>query len=375
MKHHKRLFLILTSTIILLITVAGSFWFYQRWSNNPIEAENNLAIPLGEQTGTRSLQSIIHDAQKSVVQITVKTENSERTGSGFLYNSLGDIITNAHVIKDALSITVTMSNAETYNAAIVGSGETTDIAVIRVPQLINNTSMNISSSSLTVGDEIIAVGSPLGFQNSVSIGIISGLNRSFEVDGFNYEDVYQISANITNGNSGGPLIHRATGEVVGINSAGITDSDIAFSIPIQQVIEQTREWSNSISNDELVFPSTSIDLEHDPSQIKEDAVYLVNYFLESLQIRDYINAYTLLGSELQTETSYTEFRELYVHQVSVTINETNVTFSETLEQATIDTNLEITLVSDDGPKQWNYSFTVGYENDQLKILQLQKTEA
>lgn len=368
MKQKKMIYYIALGIALTVLTVAASFFYYQHWAAQEIHVENNLAKPIDNQTGEKMLASVIHDAQKSVVQITVETETSERTGSGFLYNALGDIITNAHVVKDATSITVTMSNAETYKAAIVGIGDKTDIAVIRVPQLTNRTVMHTASESLAVGDEIIAIGSPLGFQNSVSVGIISGTNRSFDVDGFNYKNVYQISANITHGNSGGPLINRNNGEIVGINSAGVSDSDIAFSIPIEQVMEQVTEWSNSINNNDLVFPSTSLDLKLDASKVKEDAEYLVNYFFESLQIRDYINAYTLLGSNLQTDQSYSDFRSAYVHYTSLTVNDINVVYESDKEQAQVIASVELQKVDQDDPESWSYTFSIGYENDQLKIL-------
>ncbi|GAA5417247.1 hypothetical protein Pryu01_02310 [Paraliobacillus ryukyuensis] len=368
MKQKKMIYYIALGIALTVLTVAASFFYYQHWAAQEIHVENNLAKPIDNQTGEKMLASVIHDAQKSVVQITVETETSERTGSGFLYNALGDIITNAHVVKDATSITVTLSNAETYKAAIVGIGDKTDIAVIRVPQLTNRTVMHTASESLAVGDEIIAIGSPLGFQNSVSVGIISGTNRSFDVDGFNYKNVYQISANITHGNSGGPLINRNNGEIVGINSAGVSDSDIAFSIPIEQVMEQVTEWSNSINNNDLVFPSTSLDLKLDASKVKEDAEYLVNYFFESLQIRDYINAYTLLGSDLQTDQSYSDFRSAYVHYTSLTVNDINVVYESDKEQAQVIASVELQKVDQDDPESWSYTFSIGYENDQLKIL-------
>src|SRR5690625_5204865 len=167
------------------------------------------------------------------------------TGSGFLYNDKGDIITNAHVIEDANVIYVRTSNAHIYSAAVIGIGEDTDIAVIRVPELADQSFLSTEKdSSGEIGDEIIALGSPHGFQNTVTLGIISGSERNFSVDGYDYNNVYQISAQITHGNSGGPLIHRNTGNVIGINSVGTNDGTIGFSIPILEVIDQIEQWSN-----------------------------------------------------------------------------------------------------------------------------------
>ncbi|WP_112180694.1 S1C family serine protease [Paraliobacillus zengyii] len=375
MKKNTLSITIILSVIIVISSAIICFNLYTNWSSKTVEQDSNVAS-LTNTTDQKDLQSIIHEAQKNVVQISVETASSEKTGSGFLYNSNGDIITNAHVIEDAESITVTMSNAETYKAAIVKMGDKKDIAVIRVPQLINQTPVDIASSEkLGIGDEIIAVGSPLGFQNSVSIGIISGIDRSFEIDTFSYDNVYQISANITHGNSGGPLINRSTGEVVGINSAGIDESEIAFSIPIGNVIEDVTEWSRSVSDEELIYPVASYNINSDPTQMQEDADYLISYFFESIKIHDYINAYTLLGSSLQTETGYTDFRKSYIYHISLEVSESKTTYLEDDNQVEIITDVEVVHVdSENEPETRTYTFTVGYENDQLKIIELNKEE-
>ena len=371
---NKKIYLpIFLSLIFISGAITILFLIQNHWSSSPLKIENTVAYTKNKTNNSKDLQSIIHETQKNVVKITVETSQSERTGSGFLYNTNGDIITNAHVIKDAETITVTMSNAETYQAAIVGIGDIKDIAVIRVPQLINQAPIDIATTNrLRVGDEIIALGSPLGFQNSVSLGIISGTNRSFEIDNFSYDDVFQISANITHGNSGGPLIDRSTGEVVGVNAAGIDDSGIAFSIPIQHILDDVTEWSQSTSDNDLIYPNHSIDTRVEPKQIQDDAAYLINYFFESILIRDYINAYALLGSSLQTDTTYTDFREKYVHHVSLEMNNMETNYIKDKEQVVVD--LTVTSVDVNSEKKWSYTFKVGYENDQLKIIQLEKQE-
>lgn len=371
----RRFIPILLSTFIIIMSVIICFNLYHRWTSKPVQHDNNVAQLENRSTNKKDLQTIIHESQKNVVQISVETATSIRTGSGFLYNSNGDIITNAHVIKDAQSITVTMSNAENYQAAIVGIGDSKDIAVIRVPQLINQTPAELTTSGqMAVGDEVIAVGSPLGFQNSVSLGIISGINRSFEIDDFSYQDVYQISANITHGNSGGPLINRLTGEVVGINSAGIDDSEIAFSIPIEHIIKDVTEWSASVSNEDLIYPIASSPTKKNPTQMQEEADYLINYYFESITIRDYINAYALLGSSLQTTTGYTEFRKSYTHHVSIDASENTLSFLEDKNQVKIHTDVEVIQVDAENEKEvlWTYNFIIGYENDQLKIIKMDK---
>ncbi len=369
MKKRNKLLIAIFSLIILGLGLIFILLLTEKLQNQEIDVGQPLITYRDRDSETDNLQHLIHEAQKSVVQINVETDYSERNGAGFLYNSRGDIITNAHVIEDATSIQVTMSNAETYPAAIVGLGTDKDIAVIRVPQLINHQPIDLEvSENYLPGAEILAVGSPLGFQNTVSVGIISGVDRSFEINGYIYDNVYQISANITHGNSGGPLIDRHTGKVIGINSAGIEESDIAFSIPIPTIIDDITNWSTSITNDQLTFPTRVNNVPLDANELIEEATYLIHYFIDSLIINDYINAYTLLGSSLQSEMDYPSFRSNYIHlrNIALLSNEIIGSTKETVEiSATIEYQDE---KSSNETKTIHFSFTIGYENDQLKLL-------
>lgn len=361
-KHFSLLFTI----FILIAGTAFLYRTYQQMFDTPLVKEPVVVYePMNNRSQT--LQQIIHEAQKNVVKISVETPVSSRVGSGFLYNNQGDIITNAHVIDGASVVEVTLSTTETYPAAIVGMSKEKDIAVIRVPQLINQRPMSIDTAqSVDIGTDILALGSPLGYQNSVSVGIISGTNRSFDIDGYSYDEVYQISSNITHGNSGGPLIDQTTGKVIGINSAGISDTDIGFSIPIKDVIEDVTDWSANTSNDDLTFPSTIHTQLTSIENYKEDSYYLVQYFIDSLAIHDYINAYALLGSNYQSNRDYTDFREHYISLKSISLIEQ--------QQALIEEDQWIfnVLVEEDRAEQeattMAYTFKIGLENDQLKII-------
>ncbi|NMA89916.1 MAG: trypsin-like serine protease [Amphibacillus sp.] len=373
MQKQKKVTIFFLSLLILIFGLAFILFFINNLQKQDIDVGQPLVIYQEQILDTDNLQHLIHEAQKSVVQINVQTRNTERVGSGFLYNSRGDIITNAHVIKDAISIEVTMSNAETYPAAIVGLGEDKDIAVIRVPQLINYQPIEIEATDqYQPGTEILAVGSPLGFQNTVSIGIISGVDRSFDINGYNYENVYQISANITHGNSGGPLINRETGKVIGINSAGIEESDIGFSIPIPTIIDDVTEWSTSITNDQLTFPTRVQNLTPDPEVFEEEALYLIDYFFNSLVINDYINAYTLLGSSLHSELDYPSFRSSYVHFRNLSLLNSEI-INSTSETIQLSASIQYEDLNDlNNLKTAKYTFTIGYEIDQLKVLMIVK---
>ncbi|SEN65722.1 Trypsin-like peptidase domain-containing protein [Amphibacillus marinus] len=370
MKNRQRAFIGFLCFLILTIGLGMNYWLLTYLERQTIYAEHSILQYSESSSDVTDLQHIIHESQKNVVQINVETENSSRVGSGFLYNTRGDIVTNQHVIKDAKSINITMSNAETYPAAIVGFDVEKDIAVIRVPQLINQQPIHLNTTEkLLPGAEIIAVGSPLGLQHSVTVGIISGVDRSFSINEASYENVYQISATITHGNSGGPLIDRKTGKVVAINSAGYEDSDIGFSIPITDIIDDITEWSTSTDNGSLTFPSSIIRQDKNINALTEDAMYLVQYFIESIAMHDYINAYTLLGSALQSDIDYPSFRSRYLQLVDLTIfgdieahtDRDTISLQLKLNYSLAQANDESTLIQ--------YRFIVGYENDQLKILE------
>lgn len=333
---------IITSVIILIIGTIVIFNFHSNWKAQEIPINNPMVTKITQDLAAIDLKSIIHEAEKTVIQIEGQNEQSTFTGSGFLYNEKGDIITNAHVIKDADAIYVRTANAQIYPAAVVGIGEDIDVAVIRVPQLASRTPLSIATEHIAeIGDEVIALGSPHGFQNTVTLGIISGSDRHFNVDGYNYSNVYQISAQISQGNSGGPLIKRETGEIIGINSVGTQDGTIGFSIPIVEVLDQIAQWSNEAQNEQLEFSSiTDLIRSSDSEQVLDGAVYLTEYFLENISIRDYVGAYTLLGSSLQLDSSYQEFRNRYINIVSLDFSEVDSTI---IENNRIKTVVDITI--------------------------------
>ncbi|MFD2761996.1 S1C family serine protease [Lentibacillus juripiscarius] len=367
--------------VSIFLVAAGSFvlvLIHDKWQFNNIKVSNPAISKVETATQELDLKSIIHTAEKSVVQIEGQSEQTTVTGSGFLFNEKGDIITNAHVVNDADVIYVRTANGRIYPAAVVGTGESTDIAVIRVPQLAGQKSLNIETKKKAeTGDEVISLGSPHGFQNTVTLGIISGTERNFTVDGFEYQNAYQISAQITEGNSGGPLISRESGNVIGINAVGTNDGTLGFSIPIDDVHKQLSTWSNEAKNENLEFGKTEdIDSTENTEQLVEDAEYVADYFLESISMRDYVGAYTLLGSKMQAGVSYSDFRERFIHYVNLEYSDLE---SKATDDGRVETSLSVTaeknMPNEKETKQetFTYVFTIGHENDQLKILKISKS--
>ena len=158
-------------------------------------------------------------------------------GSGFIVDGSGIILTNAHVVSDADSVTVILKDGRTFEGEVKGADDTLDLAVVK----INGNNLPVadlgSSGSIQVGDWAIAVGNPLGLDNTVTLGIVSTLNRSSSQVGITDKriDFIQTDAAINPGNSGGPLVN-ANGQVIGINTAIRADAEgIGFAIPIDMV--------------------------------------------------------------------------------------------------------------------------------------------
>ncbi|QYX33431.1 HhoA/HhoB/HtrA family serine endopeptidase [Sphaerospermopsis torques-reginae] len=165
------------------------------------------------------------------------TEQLRGLGSGFILDKSGIILTNAHVVDQADKVTVRLKDGRTYEGKVKGIDEVTDLAVVKI-----NAGSDLpiaplgSSSSVQVGDWAIAVGNPLGFDNTVTLGIVSTLKRSSAQVGISDKrlDFIQTDAAINPGNSGGPLLN-AEGEVIGINTAIRADAmGIGFAIPIDK---------------------------------------------------------------------------------------------------------------------------------------------
>ncbi|MCP8616015.1 S1C family serine protease [Salirhabdus salicampi] len=375
MDKHQLKWPLLATGIILFIVVMVISSYWQTWVQQSVPVSNDIAELVSDSSSepdTKDLKTIIHESQKFVVQIEAEGESGQSIGSGFIYNNQGDIITNAHVVQGADSIYVKTSDARTYPAALIGIGTEEDVALIRVPQLIDRSPNSVNPDfEADIGDEIIAVGSPLGFQNTVTVGIISGKNRSFSIQGYDYNNAYQISASITNGNSGGPLIHRQTGQIIAINSAGTKEGTMGFSIPLNNVYDLVQMWTDQAENMDLEFNvDSSIYDKVSPEQLEEEAKYIIDYFFKSINLRDYFNAYALLGSDRQNETSYQEFRENYIQIME--INKQIVNYELLSNNRMKFTIEEDRKMREQGQgvvtEHYQSEFTVGYENDQIKIL-------
>ena len=197
---------------------------------------------------TSTLVALYRETSPSVVEITVSASASNTPfgrqsgqGSGFVYDDEGHVITNHHVIAGARSVKVQFSNGKTYDATVVGSDASTDVAVIDVeaPASVLRPLTLADSSRLQVGESVIAIGSPYGLEGTLTTGIISALGRQITAPNkFAIDDAIQTDAAINHGNSGGPLLDL-DGKVIGINSQIESESGgndgIGFAVPSNTV--------------------------------------------------------------------------------------------------------------------------------------------
>ena len=212
-------------------------------SDSPL-SEENVA-----EEGALSWQQVYSKVIPSVVSITCVSESSNTSGTGVVMTKNGYIITNAHVVDGAGSVTVLLTDGRTLAARVVGSDSVSDLAVL----FINATDLTPAefgkSSSLRVGDAVVAIGDPLGaeLRGTMTDGIISGINRDISVGGRTMSLV-QTTAALNSGNSGGPLVN-CYGQVIGINTMKIGDAasasagveGLGFAIPmgtVKDVVDQ-----------------------------------------------------------------------------------------------------------------------------------------
>ena len=199
---------------------------------------------------------------KKVVNVWTRdiSEIPSGTGSGFLWDNQGHVITNYHVIEDNKTAKVRLNDKKSYTARVIGKSKRHDIAVLKLDG-VKNLPRPIqpgSSKSLIVGQKVYAIGNPFGLDHTLTTGIISALGRSIKNSTLDMDDLIQTDAAINPGNSGGPLLDSA-GRLIGMNVAIYSPSGasagIGFAIPVDNV---NRVVPNLIKNGRYVRPYVGI---------------------------------------------------------------------------------------------------------------------
>jgi putative serine protease PepD len=243
--------------IVAVVLIAGAYWAGGRWGQKqPKQVE---ALPLGAGTtdvaqrdaGLTDDESINVRVYRTVAPavanvLTKATEYDffmdpvpvEGAGSGFVIDPRGFILTNFHVVQEAQSIEVVLGDRSHYPAKFIGADQRNDVALIKIdPKGKSLVALPLGDSSrLQVGQKVLAIGNPFGFQSTLTTGVVSALGRTVQTSQSTFiDEAIQTDAAINRGNSGGPLID-SHGEVIGINSAIYTPSGttagIGFAIPV-----------------------------------------------------------------------------------------------------------------------------------------------
>ena len=226
-------------------------------------ATSPQSIPNVPQEGGLSLQEIYDKNMPSVVSIICSASGGQSTGTGVVLSEDGYIVTNAHVVEQAQSVTVLLTDGQTHRAVLVGADTVSDLAVLDIDAQDLTAAEFGDSAALRVGDSVAAIGDPLGveFRGTMTNGIVSAINRDV-TSGGRTMTLIQTNAALNSGNSGGPLIN-CYGQVVGINTMKIgvfTDSSgvegIGFAIPSTTV----REIANQLISQGYVSGRPSLGL-------------------------------------------------------------------------------------------------------------------
>jgi S1-C subfamily serine protease len=296
-----RAVVVITIVLASLVTggLVGYFSCYSATSEN-IDKLQNQVTSLQQQllhiqtTQNISYQnvSVISEENVSVSQLYAQVEDSvvvirdmmlsqydffghpyysQVQGSGFVYNFAGQnvIVTNYHVVNDALNITVTFANGDAYPATVLGSDPYAELAVLSTdaPQEEYKPLEIVSSSTLIVGDQVMVVGTPYGLTGSMSTGYVSALGRTLSAEttgGYVIANVIQTTAPLNPGNSGGPVLNYQ-GQVVGIATAIVQNSQgVGFAIPSNTILREINDLVNNGTYDNHPWlGATGTDMNYD----------------------------------------------------------------------------------------------------------------
>lgn len=233
-------------------------------------------VTAAAQPGGLSPEQLYRQIAPSVVQLQAQggggaqlpfgqPQPQQQSGSAFVLDTNGDLLTNAHVVDGTSKVTAVFSPSTSRPAQVLGRDDSTDLAVVKVdPSGLNLHPLTLGDSkALSVGDSVFAVGEPLGLDRSFTAGVVSGLGRHINApNGFSIENAIQTDAALNPGNSGGPLVD-ASGRVVGVNAqiAGQNASGIGFAVPIDAAkpILQRLEQNAPIQHAYLGIATVTVD--------------------------------------------------------------------------------------------------------------------
>lgn len=261
----KKLILVLSSILLLSSCSSQPFQILpDNIKNTTLDSLNKITSnsnPISEElisttVYSSNIDSVVTINSTSVSQNFFNSKIVKGTGSGFIINDDGFIITNYHVVDTATKLEISLNDGSKYTAQKIGADKANDIALIKISAPLKKLK-SISfgdSSNLKVGQKVYAIGNPFGLSGTLTTGIISALNRDLPTeDGTTMKNIIQMDAAINPGNSGGPLLNTK-GELIGINTAIFSPNGgsvgIGFAVPVNE-IKSVIEKLQKLYNDKL----------------------------------------------------------------------------------------------------------------------------
>lgn len=247
------LLLALMLAIIFSVGLFAGLEFASSSTGNTATTSKTVVTPSTTSSNTTTVETLqeaaIAKVEPAVVELKVTTAQGQQIGSGVIIDTKGDIVTNYHIVNGEENIVAVLYNGSTEQAILVGTDAADDLAVVHIQPFANMTVAQIGDSSkLVVGQEVLAIGNPLGITETATEGIISALNRSVtESTGTTISNAIQTDAAVNPGNSGGALINLQ-GEFIGIPTLTAVNTEtntaangVSFAIPsnvVQKVLQQ-----------------------------------------------------------------------------------------------------------------------------------------
>lgn len=298
----KRLFLVF---IVIIIFLSGLWWLSHRQERPAPERggkvqrdETRVVAARGDLAGDeKTAIEIFQSASPAVVYITSVEVRRDMftlnifeipagTGSGFVWDKEGRVVTNFHVIEDASRIEVTLADGTNWKASLVGVAPEKDLAVVRIeapPEKLSPIPLG-DSRNLLVGQKVFAIGNPFGLDQTMTSGIVSALGREIEsATGRTIHGVVQTDAAINPGNSGGPLLDSA-GRLVGVNTAIYSptgaSAGIGFAVPVEAVREVVPQI---IQYGRVIHPGVGVTIAHETlaARLGVEGVLIIDVFPDS----------------------------------------------------------------------------------------------
>jgi putative serine protease PepD len=241
---------LLVTAVLVAALAGGAAGAAAGWATGDRAAGPIAQSGAGPANGPGDLSDVAARVQPSVVSVEVRSGSGRGSGSGFVIDRAGHVLTNAHVVEGAGQVDVVLPDRRRISARVLGADPAQDLAVLSVPPGDSPSPLVFGrSADVRVGDPVMALGSPLGLAGTVTGGIVSALNRDVRLGDGERRTALQTDASINPGNSGGPLVN-ARGEVIGVNTAIATlnggggngggSIGIGFAIPVDRAVDGAR---------------------------------------------------------------------------------------------------------------------------------------